>query len=311
MRILLTGRSGFLGKEIFKYFNSKFEVLSILRNQPPTDSELYLQCDLSQQYPKLIDDHFKIVIHAAGKAHFFGQSTVDKESIYTENVLITQNLISALSELSIKPNQFIFISSVAVYGREKGIDIDENFSLNASDPYGKSKIVSEELISSWCTKNNVTLTVLRLPLIAGDNPPGNLGDMISAIKKGRFPLIDKGRAKRSMILLTDIPIFIDKIRSKGGIYNLTDGYDPSVRELAISIKKTKNKEPFSIPLYVAKLLALIGDMISSLTLKNFPITSPKLNKITTSLTFSNKKALLATNWKPSSVLNYYSQSSKL
>lgn len=308
MEVLLTGRGGFLGKGIYQYFNSSdCSVCSVIRSSVADESDWYVTADLAKFPPQMIpDQRFDLVIHAAGKAHVVPRTPAEKEAFYTENLNISKNLLAGLNQLVKKPTQFVFISSVAVYGLDAGTEITEITGLNAIDPYGKSKIASEELITTWCKANNVVLTILRLPLIAGENPPGNLGDMIRVINKGSFPLIADGRAKRSIILAKDVSVFIDKIKSIGGIYHLTDGHDPSFKELAEAISQKSGKgKLLSIPFSIAKIMAIVGDVLTKLTSKDLPFNSRKLEKMTSSLTFSNEKAINAVDWKPTSVLDYY------
>ena len=59
--------------------------------------------------------------------------------------------------------------------------------------------------------------------------------------------------------------------------------------------------PLSIPYWLAKAMALIGDCLG----KKAPINSLKLNKITKSLTFSNEKAMRELGWKPMGVLENF------
>jgi hypothetical protein len=77
---------------------------------------------------------------------------------------------------------------------------------------------------------------------------------------------------------------------------------PSFRELENLIMAQLNKSTvFSIPFWVAKLLAKAGDVLG----KNAPINSLKLRKITESLTFSNEKAKHELRWQPMSVLENF------
>jgi nucleoside-diphosphate-sugar epimerase len=304
MGILLTGRNGFLGKEIHSFFIPKHKINSIVRSFPADRTEQVIISDLAKVAPDLSELNYDIIIHAAGKAHVLPKTQEEKDSFYTENVAISKNLLGALEQLEYKPKQFIFISSVAVYGLDFGRSITETTQLSATDAYGKSKVESEKLITAWCDKHNVILSILRLPLIAGENPPGNLGDMISAIKQGRFPLIANGKAKRSMVLARDVSVFIDLIKSVGGIYHLTDGHDPSFKELTHALMGSDRKV-LSIPLSIAKVMAFVGDTISKISSKELPFNSRRLEKMTSSLTFSNNKATKTAGWKPTSVLDYY------
>ena len=177
--------------------------------------------------------------------------------------------------------------------------IDENHPLNAKDPYGYSKICAEQIVSKWCEKRNIIYTILRLPLIVGNDAPGNFKLMIGAIKKGYYFNIDNGKAKKSMVLTSDIAKILPSVASIGGIYNLTDGYHPSFKELSLLIAKKLGKHvPYSLPKSLALILGHIGDLVGP----NSPITTKKIYNICSELTFSDSKARSAFGWNPSSIL---------
>jgi nucleoside-diphosphate-sugar epimerase len=254
--------------------------------------------DLAQIIPSVpICD---IIIHAAGKAHLVPKTEKEKEDFYNVNVYGTRNLLSALENHPILPYSVIYISSVAVYGLESGVDILEEHPLNASDPYGHSKIEAEQLVKEWCERNSVRCAILRLPLLAGLNPPGNLGSMINGIRNGYYVNIAGGRAKKSIVLAKDIADIIPKVAEVGGVYNLTDGYHPSFIELSKTIAQQLNKSnPLNIPLWIARFLGKVGDLIGP----QFIINSAKLRKVLTDLTFNDSKARRELGWSPNNVLN--------
>ena len=154
-------------------------------NQALLLDQLYqrYQFDLSKNVPYFYD-RFEIIIHCAGKAHLLPKTNQEIASFYSVNVLGTKNLLKGLT--SKLPKRFVFISSVSVYGLTQGENIPETHPLLAEDPYGKSKIEAEKIVENWCKENNVICTILRLPLLVGLNPPGNLGAMIRGIKKGYY-----------------------------------------------------------------------------------------------------------------------------
>jgi len=290
MKIILTGAFGFLGKAISSYF-AKDELIKLGR------SAGNVVADLATEIPTLPAG--ELVIHAAAKAHLVPKTEMEKAAFFEVNVTGTANLLTAL-ERSILPKYFVLISSVSVYGVEEGELIGENHPLLAEDPYGKSKIAAEELIIDWCQRHHVIYTILRLPLLAGPNPPGNLGAMIKAVKKGFYFNIGKGAARRSMVRVEDVAEFIKQVFAIGGIYNLTDGEHPSFKDLSFAISKQINKRSsLSLPHGFVKTLALAGDLLGG----KFPITSKKLNKMTKTLTFSDQKARLQVNWNPKSVVD--------
>ncbi|MFD1601614.1 NAD-dependent epimerase/dehydratase family protein [Flavobacterium artemisiae] len=298
MDILLTGSSGFLGKSIARELNQKFNIFKLSR----TVGEF--QFFLEKEIPDL-KQNFDLVIHAAGKAHSIPRTEEEKKEFTNVNVTGTLNLLQGLENAG-APKQFVFISSVSVYGRESGSTIDEESSLNANDPYGLSKITAEAIITEWCQNNNVICTILRLPLLVGENPPGNLGAMVKAIEKGYYFNIDGGKAKKSMVLADDVAKLIPKVATIGGIYNLTDGVHPNFSELSIAISKQKKKKsPMNLPLFIAKFMGYVGDVLG----EKSPINSSKIKKITSDLTFNDSKARELVGWNPCSVLEYLKNNS--
>jgi nucleoside-diphosphate-sugar epimerase len=292
MKILVTGGNGFLGSFICKELSISNEVFTLSRSNSNYNFNLDLETPILSQ-------KFDIVIHAAGKAHLVPLNDFDRNNFFLSNINGTENLLESLVISGI-PKYFVFISSVSVYGLNKGENINEDAPLLADDPYGRSKIQAELIIKNWCLRNNVICTILRLPLLVGPNPPGNLGAMIRGIKNGYYFNIAGGKAKKSMVLASDIAKFLLKIADVGGTYNLTDGIHPTVNELSKSICKYKgNFFVPNMPIFVAIVLAKIGDIIGFFP----PINSIKLLKITSTLTFDDSKARQSFDWNPSSVIS--------
>lgn len=288
--ITLTGFSGFLGNIICNHLN-KEDVLTLGRVKAD------IICDLAIQIPQILPSH--TIIHSAGKAHSVPKTAQEKQDFFDVNVTGTQNLLEGLEQCPALPKSFVFISSVAVYGIEKGRNINEAALLNAKDPYGLSKIQAETLVQKWCVKHNVICTILRLPLLAGPNPPGNLGAMINGIRKGYYVDIAGGKAKKSVVLAEDVARVIPRVAEIGGIYNLTDGYHPSFAELSELIARQLGKsKPLNIPQWLAGIMGRTGDLLGS----KAPINSDKIRKITSDLTFDDSKARKMLGWNPTPVL---------
>lgn len=296
-KTLVTGASGFLGKYIVDELSEKAIISSLSR----TSGDYILSLEI--QIPDF-NESFDLVIHNAGKAHKVPKTFKEDQAFFQVNVQGTQNLLHGIERSGILPKSFIFISSVAVYGVDKGENINENSPLLANDSYGLSKIQAERLVLEWCKKNNVICTILRLPLLVGENPPGNLFAMINAIKKGYYFNIAGGLARKSMVLAEDVVSILLKASEIGGIYNLTDGFHPSFYDLSNAIGKNFGKSRiFNLSFFLAKSIALVGDVLGA----KFPLNSNKLKKINSDLTFDDAKARKVLCWKPNKVLNYYLQ----
>lgn len=294
MNILLTGSSGFLGKIILNEI-SKFNSVDTLNRNSGT-----YNCDLSIGIPN-ISKKYDLVIHAAGVAHNTSKTLSESSVFRNINVIGTKNLLKGLEKGGI-PSNFLFISTAGVYGLVSGKNIDENVLLLAKEPYGKSKIDCEKLIIEWCEKYRVVYTILRLPIVVGSNPTGNVGELIKGIKSNYYFTIAGGKAKKSMVLATDVAKYLIKASEIGGIYNLTDGYHPSIYELSYLIhKQVKNLWLPNMPLSIAKLLAIIGDKVT----KKFPLNAEKVTSIISEITFDDSKAINAFGWSPTNVLDGY------
>ncbi len=290
MKILLTGSSGFLGQVIFHKLNNSCEIYTIGRNKNETQ-------EIDLRFPFNLNQSFDCVIHAAGKAHQVPKSIIDVQEFWDVNVGGTRNLLKALENQL--PTRFVFISSVSVYGMTTGILLNEKTPLLAQDPYGQSKIQSEIEIAEWCKRHEVKCTILRLPLIFGMNPPGNLKDMIQAINKGYYFNIDGGKSRKSIVLAEDVARFILPASEVGGIYNLTDGHHPSFQELSHFIARQNGKQWIpNMPFLFAKILSNIGDIIGP----PFPLNSYKLKKIISDLTFDDSLAKDNFGWAPNSIV---------
>ena len=184
-KLLFTGASGFLGTHLKPLFQIIFQV----KTMGLMDEDDY-KVNLATTIPD-IQEKFDVVLHAAGKAYKVPKTESEKKAFFDVNFQGTVNLCKALENSGV-PKAFIFISTVAVYGLEFGENITEVHPLNGDTPYALSKIQAEEYLTEWCARNNVTLGIIRPSLIAGSNPPGNLGDMIRVIKTGKYLSIAGG-----------------------------------------------------------------------------------------------------------------------
>jgi nucleoside-diphosphate-sugar epimerase len=293
MNLLLTGANGFLGKIIVKSLEKECQIIKLSRNSGD------YQVALDYTVPDF-KECFDLVIHSAGKAHSVPKDEEEKKQFYDVNVTGTINLLKGLEKVGV-PKEFVFISSVSVYGKEFGENISEKQTLAAKDAYGLSKIEAEAIVTEWCLKHNSICTILRLPLLVGENPPGNLGAMIKAIDKGYYFNIGGGKARKSMVLAEDVASFIMRVAPVGGIYNLTDGFHPSFYELSLVISKNKGMSPpLNLSATLAKLIGKFGDVLGNV----LPINSLKVKKITSDLTFNDAKARTDLNWNPRSVIDY-------
>lgn len=284
-----------MGKNIMPLLTQQYEVTTC--GITPDDM---VKANLAKDIPTLAE-HYDVVLHACGKAHTVPKTETEKQAFYDVNYRGTINLCHGLEKAGI-PKALVFISTVAVYGCEYGDMITEEHPLDGKTPYARSKILAEEYLTKWCADNDVVLSILRPSLLAGKNAPGNLGAMVNGIRKGFYMNIAGGKVIKSILMAEDIARLLPLLEEKGGVYNVCDTRQPSFGEISKSIAKQLGKhKPFSIPYWLAKCMAKVGDTLG----EKAPINSYKLEKMTKSLTFSNEKARKELGWEPLDVLTNY------
>lgn len=307
MKLLLTGYPGFLASTIKDWFESKgwgVDTLGLLPfPQDAFQSGVHIVCNLAKEVPQLPNETYDLVIHAAGKAHVVPKKEAERKSFFDVNVTGTQHVLDALQNNP--PKAIVFISSVAVYGKETGKMLNEDAPLLATTPYGKSKIMAEELIRNTAFSTDVIKGIVRLPLIAGKDAPGNLGSMIRAIKKGIYFNVAGGKAVRSVVLKNDVAPFLLELGLHGGTYNFTDGRGIAYKELDLKLHELLPcpKRP-GLPYWTAWLIALCGEILGFIFRRSMPLDFYRLDKLMNDLTFDNTKATQDIHFTPRCVIDH-------
>lgn len=160
-KIILTGKTGYLGSEIFKFFSKKNKrILTIGRRN--SDILVNLATDKKIKNKIKFGKH-DILIHSAGFVPKTIKDYYDKKK-NEKNIIILKNLL--LTNIRF----IIFISSFSVYGHQNKI-INKSLSINKDlNEYGKSKIICEKLL----LKSNKNIIIIRIPGIFGGSRKNGL-----------------------------------------------------------------------------------------------------------------------------------------
>jgi UDP-glucose 4-epimerase len=287
MRILVTGGAGYIGSHtclellqagyevivVDNLANSKVESLS--RVQKLAGKELtFHQVDLlDKEALDTVFDNASIqaVIHFAGlKA--VGESVTIPLQYYHNNVTGTLILCEVMAQHEVK--NLVFSSSATVYGDPHKVPISEDFPLSATNPYGRSKLMIEEILRDLCRADNTwNIAILRYfnPVGAhqsgqiGEDPhgiPNNLVPYITQVAIGKLPELSvfgddystrDGTGIRDYIHVVDLAAghlkAIEKLRSNPGVvtYNLGTGRGYSVLEVVSAFERASEKKiPYKI-----------------------------------------------------------------
>ena len=103
------------------------------------------------------------------------ESVRDPVKYYLNNTVSTARFIAACCRARIR--HFIFSSTAAVYGNQDASPIAENASLNPVNPYGHSKIMSEQILRDTAAAHEISYVILRYFNVAGADPAGRAGQL--------------------------------------------------------------------------------------------------------------------------------------
>ena len=288
MKVALTGHTGFLGSYLKSVLLRRgIDVLGLGRGAA-SDWHFDLGSSVND-FPRgkgsEEEGPIDLVIHAAGLAHRVPKTEAEKQQFFDINVEGTRRLLRALKDSVNVPKQFVFISTIAVYGEpmDAGICVPpypSEADLEQLDltPYGLSKWKAEQLVQDWCRQEGVEVFIWRLPLIVGENAPGNLGAMEKAIRKGYYFRIGNSYARmRHYVNLEELGLrVLDLLEGKdadSGTFNVISGeksYGAFEDEFALKYGKKVRK----IPVWMVRMAAKVGDVVPG-----FPLNSYRLKKL--------------------------------
>jgi len=266
MDVLLTGSSGFVGKNIIQYLGNEYRITSFFRNQEIIVNE-------------------NVIIHLAGKAHDL-KNTSNPDEYYQVNYELTKKLYDAF--LASDASRFIFVSSVKAAADVVDGVLSEDISPNPKTHYGKSKLMAEEYIRSQPLPIGKSYYILRPCMIHGPCNKGNLNLLYNFVKKGLpYPLASFTN-KRSLLSIENLCFVIKQIMEKdilSGVYNVADDDALSTTQIVSIIAKIIYKQPklWHVSPQLIKLVAKIGDVLK------LPVNSERLTKLTESYVVSNQK----------------------
>lgn len=303
---LVTGASGFIGQHLVQHLEKlKIKVNVFVRNSRNyniTGNINIVEGDIfNSEILRKAVDNVEVVFHLVAKTHDF--TGIDNKNDYFKiNVEGTRNLLNACINSDVK--HFIYFSSVKAMAEESKAILDETYNPKPTTPYGESKLLAERLVIEYGIKHGFKTTILRLPLVYGPGNKGNVCKMIEAIDNGRFVMMGRGQNKRSMVYVGNVVdaalAVVDREVADGKVYLITDGVDYIVRDLYKIIVKGLGKKPFPfyVPMCIAKLFAVAGDIGGKSIKKSLPFNSKVLVKLTSSLTFSSKRIQEEIGFKP-------------
>jgi len=201
-RILITGENSYIGVSVKKWLinsNGKYFVKTI-----SLKDAFWIETDFS---------NYDVVFHVAGIAHVSTNKNL-KDLYFQVNRDLAIDVATKAKNQGV--NQFIFMSSIIVYGSEATY-IDLNTVPNPDNFYGESKLLAEKGIKHL-ESENFSIAIIRPPMIYGKGSKGNYKKLSQLAK--RVLIFPNYENQRSMLYIDNLCEFIKLIidNNKSGIF---------------------------------------------------------------------------------------------
>jgi UDP-glucose 4-epimerase len=287
MKILVTGGAGYIGSHtcvellqagfeivmVDNLSNSKEEAVRRIQeiSGKPLDFRKVDLLDLPALEEVFKSAEVEAVLHFAGlKA--VGESVSIPLRYYHNNLTGTLNLCNVMSRRGVK--NLVFSSSATVYGDPNSVPIREDHPLSATNPYGRSKLMIEEILRDlYISDPEWNIALLRYFNPVGAHPSGRIGEdpngipnnlvpYIAQVAVGKLPYVRvfgddydtaDGTGVRDYIHVVDLAIghlrALEKLQEKPGVatYNLGTGRGYSVMEVLRAFEAACGKPiPFRV-----------------------------------------------------------------
>lgn len=205
MNILVTGGAGYIGSHtcvqlieaghnivvLDNLDNSCEESLNRVKKITAKDFKFYEVDLLDYEGTNKVFEENEIdaVIHFAGlKA--VGESVAIPLRYYHNNITGTLNLCDIMSKHNVK--KLVFSSSATVYGDPATVPITEDFPLHATNPYGRTKLMIEEILRDlYVSDNDWDIVILRYFNPVGAHASGTIGEDPNGIPNNLVPYISR------------------------------------------------------------------------------------------------------------------------
>lgn len=227
--LMITGASGFIGSNFIKRYEDKYNIT---------------QVDLLKTSPEELNyEGVDTILHLAALVH--QMNGAPREKYFEINTELTKRVAENAKKNKVK--HFVFYSTVAVYGTHGSIYsdlvLDKYSKVNPTTPYGESKWEAEKILRKL-ESDNFLISIIRPPMVYGENCPGNMKKLEKLIDILPMLPFNYDVNKRTLVniekLMEETKYIIDN--NVLGITIPKDEKDRSIKEIVEEIINQKNKK---------------------------------------------------------------------
>ena len=298
-RTLVTGGTGFIGRELVRALRERGESVRILSRAPATErfpGVEWHQGNLTD--PASLAGAARDcdrVFHLGGYAHATSRPCPEEIARHRAiNLEGTRALLTEALEAGVR--SFVYVSSVKAGGEDPVHCLDETSRVAPVDPYGAIKRECESLVLEKSAARDVHTVVIRPALVYGVGVKGNLASLAAAIRRGRLPPLPDTGNIRSMVerrdLVTAMLAAAERPAARGNLYIITDGEAYSTRRIYTALCRAQGRPvpAWSVPAGLLRLAGRCGDGLEWLLRRPLPINSPLVARLLDSACYRSWRA---------------------
>jgi len=236
MRVLLTGASGFIGTAFYRRYQTEFEIEPV---------------SFRKEIGEIDVEGIDIVVHLAALVH--QMDGAEEDAYHQVNVTKTVALAKKAKASGVK--QFVFMSSVKVYGEETAEPYDEESPCHPKDPYGRSKLDAERALLAMADET-FEVAIIRTPVVYGEGVKANIHKLVKLTDSYRILPFGGIHNRRSMVYVGNLIHLISEIirQEATGIFLASDDAPLGTSALIEKIANTLGKHPLLFPFFPLKIM---------------------------------------------------------
>ena len=240
-KILITGSSGFIGKNLVESLLSEYEITGLSKQQKSSKSNHIIK-DISKITSKDFKNIF-CIIHLAAITDLKVCKDFPDQCI-TTNVLGTQKILESARKNNCK---VIYASTSHVYGIPKKLPINETTSTSPTSMYAGSKLAGEILCESYHKQFDMDISIVRIFSVYGPESNNHyvVSNIVEQLKKSNKIKLGNVNSRRDFIFISDVinafKIILNNINGFN-IYNVGAEKSYSIKEICKKFEKLHGKK---------------------------------------------------------------------